>query len=556
MKKIMKTACIAVIAVLFASVPVFASGINESITMHKSASYSSGEYNVDGGVMEIIAYNKTNQKAYAVNGQTGTLAVIDLGVMDGNGSGIELSAESIDIRSLVESVDSSFSYGDMTSVAVSPDGSLVALALQDESFDEDGRAAIFTSAEDGSLIFKSLVKTGIQPDMITFADNDTILTADEGEPREGYGDGITDPAGSVTIIDANSLTSRVVGFKAFDSSVEELASDGVVIMKGVLPSTDFEPEYIAVSEGKAYVTLQEANAVAVLDIASASFDDVYSIGFEDYSVNEIDIDKKDDVYNPATYDSLKGIRMPDGIAAFTHEGITYIATANEGDAIEWGDEDSGTFYISEDERDFGDGDTSPTGAITAGNSGLEGKVVFFSSSDFLGLDENTDYIFGGRTFTIFRVTGDGLEEVFTSGSDFEALTAELYPEFYNASNDNAVLDDRSGKKGPEAESITVGVINGRTYAFTALERTGGIMMYDVTSPERTEFVDYINTRDFTSVVEGSEVYEDGELDKWVTGGDVAPEGLAFIAASDSPTGRAMLLAACEVSGTVAVYEIY
>ena len=546
----------AVIAVLFASVPVFASGINEGITMHKSASYSSGEYNVDGGAMEIIAYNKTNQKAYAVNGQSGTLAVIDLGVMSGNGSGIELSAESIDIRSLVESEDSSFSYGDMTSVAVSPDGSLVALALQDASFDEDGRAAIFTSAEDGSLTFKSLVKTGIQPDMITFADYNTILTADEGEPREGYGDGITDPAGSVTIIDLNSLTSRVVGFGAFDSSVEELASDGMIIMKGVLPSTDFEPEYIAVSEGKAYVTLQEANAVAVLDIASASFDGVHSIGFEDYSVNEIDIDKKDDAYNPATYDSLKGIRMPDGIAAFTSEGITYIATANEGDAREWGDEDAGTFYISEDERDFGDGDSSPTGAITAENSGLEGKVVFFSSSDFLGLDENTDYIFGGRTFTIFRVTEDGLEEVFTSGSDFESLTAELYPEFYNASNDNAVLDDRSGKKGPEAESITTGVINGRTYAFTALERTGGVMMYDVTSPERAEFVDYINSRDFRSVVEGSEVYEDGELDKWVTGGDVAPEGLAFIAASASPTGRAMLLAACEVSGTVAVYEIY
>ena len=330
----------------------------------------------------------------------------------------------------------------------------------------------------------------------------------------------------------------------------------MIIMKGVLPSTDLEPEYIAVSEGKAYVTLQEANAVAVLDIASASFDGVHSIGFEDYSVNEIDIDKKDDAYNPATYDSLKGIRMPDGIAAFTSEGITYIATANEGDAREWGDEDAGTFYISEDERDFGDGDSSPTGAITAENSGLEGKVVFFSSSDFLGLDENTDYIFGGRTFTIFRVTEDGLEEVFTSGSDFESLTAELYPEFYNASNDNAVLDDRSGKKGPEAESITTGVINGRTYAFTALERTGGVMMYDVTSPERAEFVDYINSRDFRSVVEGSEVYEDGELDKWVTGGDVAPEGLAFIAASASPTGRAMLLAACEVSGTVAVYEIY
>lgn len=556
MRKIMKAACALTAAVFCACVPAFASGISEGITMHKSASYSSGEYNVDGGVMEIIAYNKSNQKAYAVNGQSGVLAVIDLSAMEGNGSDIELSAENIDIRSLVGEMDSSFSYGDMTSVAVSPDGSLVALALQDASFDEDGRAAIFSCNEDGSLTFKALVRTGVQPDMITFADDNTILTADEGEPREGYGEGIADPAGSVSIIDVNSLTSTVVGFEAFDSSADELASQGVIIMKGVLPSADFEPEYIAVSEGKAYVTLQEANAVAVLDIGSASFDGIYSIGFEDYSIHEVDIDKKDDAYNPRTYDPLRGIRMPDGIAAFTANGATYIVTANEGDAREWGDEDDGTFYISEDERDFGDGDTSPTGAITAGNSGLEGKVVFFRSSDYLGLDENTDYIFGGRTFTIFEVTDKGFEEVFTSGSDFEAVTADLYPEFYNSSNDNAVLDDRSGKKGPEAESITVGTFNGRTYAFTALERTGGVMMYDVTDPSDAKFTDYINTRDFRSVVDGSQEYEDGELDKWVTGGDVAPEGLAFISADDSPTGRPMLLAACEVSGTVAVCEIY
>ena len=151
---------------------------------------------------------------------------------------------------------------------------------------------------------------------------------------------------------------------------------------------------------------------------------------------------------------------------------------------------------------------------------------------------------------------DGLYEVFTSGDDFEAITAELYPDFYNSSNDNAVLDDRSGKKGPEAESVTTGVVNGHIYAFVALERTGGVMMYDVTDPKKPVFEDYLNTRDFRSVIPGSEEYDDGELDKWVTSGDVAPEGLAFISAESSVTGRAMLLVANEVSGTVAVYEIY
>ena len=84
---------------------------------------------------------------------------------------------------------------------------------------------------------------------------------------------------------------------------------------------------------------------------------------------------------------------------------------------------------------------------------------------------------------------------------------------------------------------------------------GGVMVYDVTDPEAITFVNYVNTRDFGTTVEGSQEYEDGELDKWVTGGDVAPEGLLFLDAASSPNGEPMLLAACEVSGTVAVYQL-
>ena len=62
-----------------------------------------------------------------------------------------------------------------------------------------------------------------------------------------------------------------------------------------------------------------------------------------------------------------------------------------------------------------------------------------------------------------------------------------------------MVDDRSGKKGPEPESVTVGQVDGRTYAFVALERTGGIMVYDVSNPERAAFVNYINTRDFDAL---------------------------------------------------------
>ena len=527
-----------------------------ALNLTQIARYSAGQYNVDGGVMEIVAYNQATEWAYAINGQSGKLAAIPLAGLTAGAHVEELTGTEIDVKALVEAEDSTFQYGDMTSVAISPDSTTLAAALQAQGSNDAGRVALFTCEEDGSLTLEALVETGAQPDMVTFAGDGVVLTADEGEPREGYGENIADPKGSVTVVDVEAQESTVVDFSAFDSQRDQLAEDGIVLKKGSAPSVDLEPEYIAVSGGKAYVTLQENNAIAVLDIDSQTFEGVYSAGFEDHSTTAIDLDKKDDAYDPQTYESLLGIRMPDGIAAFTVEGTTYLVTANEGDAREWGDEDQGTFYLSEDERDFGEeGVTSPTGAITAENSGLEGKVVFFKTEDFDGLDPEKDYVFGGRSFTVFQATENGLEEVFTSGDDFEALTAQYVPEYFNASNDNAVLDDRSGKKGPEAESVTVGTVDGKTYAFVALERTGGVMAYDVTDPEAITFVNYVNTRDFGTTVEGSEEYEDGELDKWVTGGDVAPEGLLFLDAASSPNGEPLLLAACEVSGTVAVYQL-
>ena len=527
-----------------------------ALNLTQIARYSAGQYNVDGGVMEIVAYNQATEWAYAINGQSGKLAAIPLAGLTAGAHVEELTGTEIDVKALVEAEDSTFQYGDMTSVAISPDSTTLAAALQAQGSNDAGRVALFTCEEDGSLTLEALVETGAQPDMVTFAGDGVVLTADEGEPREGYGEDIADPKGSVTVVDVEAKESTVVDFSAFDSQRDQLAEDGIVLKKGSAPSVDLEPEYIAVSGGKAYVTLQENNAIAVLDIESQAFEGVYSAGFEDHSTTAIDLDKKDDAYDPQTYESLLGIRMPDGIAAFTVEGTTYLVTANEGDAREWGDEDQGTFYLSEDERDFGEeGVTSPTGAITAENSGLEGKVVFFKTEDFDGLDPEKDYMFGGRSFTVFQATENGLEEVFTSGDDFEALTAQYVPEYFNASNDNAVLDDRSGKKGPEAESVTVGTVDGKTYAFVALERTGGVMAYDVTDPEAITFVNYVNTRDFGTTVEGSEEYEDGELDKWVTGGDVAPEGLLFLDAASSPNGEPLLLAACEVSGTVAVYQL-
>ena len=225
--------------------------------------------------------------------------------------------------------------------------------------------------------------------------------------------------------------------------------------------------------------------------------------------------------------------MPDSIATYTVNGTDYVVIANEGDSREWGS------YTNEDERNFGKGKTSPSGKITAENSGLNGKVVFFDTKDYDGLDSDSDYLFGGRSFTIFKADTNGLTEVFDSGSNFESVTAAYLPDFFNCSNDNTDLDNRSGKKGPEAESVTIGTVGEKTYAFVGLERIGGIMVYDITDPTQSTYVNYINSRNFNTAISG----------------DDSPEGLCFVSADNSFDGNSYLLAACEVSATVAAYQL-
>lgn len=491
-----------------------------SLKLELAGRYNSEAMNEDGGSLEIVQYNPVNGYAYAVSGVKGKLIAVDLNSkLDGN-TVVDLSGTEYDVKSLVNG----FAYGDMTSVAVSPDGGKLAVAIQAEDYAANGVVALFACKNDGSLALLSTITVGVQPDMVTFADNNTILTADEGEPRDGAN--AADPEGSVSIVTIssdNSLAVNTVCFDSFDEQRGELTAVGVLVQKGAQPSTDFEPEYIAVSGNTAYVSLQEANAIAVLDIAAGKFTGVYPLGFQDYGKTKVDLEKNKAI-ELKNYDNVYGIRMPDGISVATISGKTYLLTANEGDSrADWAKLDNEY-----------EGKKSPTGNVT-----LDEKVVWFNANMWDGLDTDKDYVFGGRSFSIYEVGNNGLTLVYDSGSDFEKITAKELPKYFNCSNDKISLDNRSGKKGPEPETVITGTVDGRTYAFVALERIGGIMVYDITDPANAEFVNYINSREFDADIKG----------------DVSPEGLCFISAANSKTGKALLLAACEVSGTLAAYEL-
>jgi hypothetical protein len=152
------------------------------------------------------------------------------------------------------------------------------------------------------------------------------------------------------------------------------------------------------------------------------------------------------------------------------------------------------------------------------------------------------YVPGGRSFAIWNAATGAL--VWDSGDAFERITAEAYPEDFNATNsENGSFDNRSDNKGPEPEGVAIGVIEGHMLAFIGLERISGVMVYDITDPTAPEFVTYVNTRDFSGDAEAG------------TAGDLGPEGVYFIAAEGSPTGEPMLAVANEISGSTTLFQI-
>ena len=491
--------------------PIYRNNTFESdaaLTMERLNSINIGAANADGGVAEIVAYNADTQEAYVINGQDGLLYLFDV-----TENGLEKTG-SKDMRAIVDS----FTYGDMTSVAVDTVNNSIAVALQAEAYDATGRIVLLNY----DFSVKGIYEVGVQPDMVTFSpDGKYALSANEGEPRNGYEEGSADPAGSVSILDTTTGSVSTVGFDSFDS--EMLAANGVLIGKvdGELNSAarDLEPEYIAVApdSAKAYVSLQEANAIATVDLTTKTITSIQSMGFKDLSQAQNAVDLlEDNQYQAATYQDALGVYMPDGLSVFKTGGVTYLVTANEGDSREWGS------YNNE---------TKETLTATDGISKAEDVRVLDKTCTSVP-DASKNYLFGGRSFCIYNA--DTMELVYESANEFEAKTASYLSDYFNCSNDDIEQDSRSAKKGPEPETVTIGTIDGKTYAFIALERISGVMVYDVSDPADATYVNYINTRDFSASVQE----------------DVSPEGLCFLMLDSKP----LLLAACEVSGTVAAYE--
>src|SRR5918996_201010 len=458
---------------------------------------------------EIVAHDPATQRLFVTNSNAATVDILD--VAD--------PSQPVKLASIDMSVIDGMATGGPNSVAVA--GGIVAVAVEAAEVTDPGKVAFFDA--DGG--FLGAVEVGALPDMLTFTpDGSRLLVANEGEP------GDVDPKGSVSIVDLSggvgAAVVTTVDFTAFDAQQAALEAAGLRIFDGQLLSDDVEPEHIGISgDGKtAFIALQEANAVAVLDIASATIKEIQPLGAKDHSEagNGLDPSDRDDGINIRTA-PVSGLYMPDAIASFEAKGKTYYVTANEGDAR---DEVARVEDLDLDPAAFPDAATLQEEE----NIGRLEVSTIDGDADGDG-DYEQLYAYGARSFSIWDEDG---KLVFDSGDMIEQLVAELTPELFNADEgDPEEFDTRSDAKGPEPEAVTIGEIDGRTYAFVGLERVGGgVMMFDITSPHKVEFVQYARTE-----------------------GDIAPEGLQVISAEDSPTGAPLLAVANEVSGTTTLYRI-
>ena len=451
------------------------------------------------GAAEITAFDSETDRLFAVNNSTEN----KIDVLDMSNPALVTVIKSI----------SMLPYGGyVNSVAVS-NGKLAA-AIESTNKQAAGKIVVFNTSTYAEI--KS-INVGALPDMVTFSpDGKYIISANEGEPSNDY---LNDPEGSVSIIKVSDYSVTTLNFASFESQLASLASKGFRIFgPGKNFVKDIEPEYVTVSDDSrtAYVTLQENNAIAEIDLMTATIKKITPLGFKDYSLaaNAIDVSDRDSKIEFAPVAKLYGMYMPDAIAYFNYNGTPYLFTANEGDSREYTafTEMKRVKDVSLDATNFPTATTLKTDAVL----GRLNITTTLGDTDGDG-DFDALYSLGSRSFSVWNATTGS--QVFDSKNELDIKAKDL-----------AIYDDgRSDDKSVEPESVTIGRVGSKSIAIIGLERADAFAIYDITIPTAPVFI---------------KMYKTGD----------APEGLLFIPASKSPINQSLIVTSNENDGTIKIYK--
>jgi LPXTG-motif cell wall-anchored protein len=526
--------------------PVGVTAPGASLELNPVGTYESGI--LDESAAEIVAHYAAAQRLLVVNAAEAKVEV--LSVVDPAAPTKLFDLQTTGITATDGSVIPA--GGAANSVDVRPDG-LGVVAIESDIKTDNGWLVFFDASGTGLAL--GAVRVGALPDAVTFTpDGSRVVVANEAEPAEDYS---VDPEGTISVVtvpDGVALPEQAAvstaNFRAFegvgnlDPEVRIFGgrSDAGTGTPDFPVSENLEPEYPTVSADSttAWVTLQEANALATVDLATATVTAVTPLGTVDRNVVPFDASDRDSAIDIRTWPVL-GYYMPDTIHSYNVDGDTYLVTANEGDSRDWS-----AYSEVARVKDLADDGAGPS--CLAPEFLTDAALGRLNVTTANGYDAAAGcytqlYTFGSRSFSIWDAAGT---QVWDSADAFEQIVADANPDFFNSNHSESGFDGRSDDKGPEPEALAVGEMFGSTYAFIGFERVGGIAVFDITSPTAPTFVTYLNNRDFAVSAE-----DDG----LVGAGDLGPESIAFISAVDSPSGIPMIAVGNEVSGTTTMFEI-
>ncbi len=578
-------------------------GGEETIELEFLGRYSTGQF--DESAAEIPAYDAGTKRVFVVNALSGRVDVLDLSDPANPVKVGEIGAGAV--------------LADATVNSVAVQNGVVALAIEAPVKTDPGRVALFRAKD---LALLGSVTVGALPDMLAFTpDGKRLVVANEGEPSDDYQ---TDPEGSVSVIDVSNPVSpsvRNAGFSAFNGQAALLRSKGLrVYGPNATVAQDLEPEYIAIdADGKtAWATLQENNAIARVDLVSATVTDILPLGTKDHGKkgNELDASDTDNqTINIRTWPGVQGMYLPDAIAAYQVKNRDYLVTANEGDARAWG-EDNDDYWAGDASKGFVEefrvkhlvnrngwagraGDDLPPqlnalaagglldpatfgycGAV-AGNPGgcraddqlgrlniswtmgyrtqPDGSPMLFNADGLPDASGNRLmydqlYSYGARSFSIWDGKG---KLVWDSGAELEKFFASDKCKLGTRRDIPCADFFNSGHDEGDAKDSRSDA-KGPEPEGLALGRIGNRTIAFI----GLERIGGVLVYDITEPKAPVRLDYLNTRDEWLTdppdlatAGDLGPEGLTFIPAHLSPNGKPLLIVGNEVSGTTAVYLV-